>query len=201
MNGQTDKSSNVGSAVKATDAELQPIIIVDNESDYSKKFIDGLKEISHYKKFTLKKNVLIIEETDTTYFSETPKIGERYVLNGKKDGLKITVTVKRINYTTVDYNIEMFSSGELKHSQVGQADIASAFFLGDESDTSDKSGVSYFVTAYSESHENDCYTYIRLGYEEETGPYLLGKLVKNCNGDIHEITLDNFPTLIEKNKS
>lgn len=199
VKAQADKNASSG---LATENEKQPIIVVDNESDYSKKFIDGLKEISHYKKFMLKKNVLIIEETDTTYFSETPKIGERYVLTGEKDGLKISVTVKRINYTTVDYTIEMFSSGgELKHSQVGQADIASAFFLGDESDESDKSGINYFVTEYSESRENDCYTYIRLGYEEETDPGLLGKIIKNCNGDIQDIDLDNFPTLIEKNKS
>lgn len=197
VNAQADKNASSG---LATENEKQPEIVVENKSDYSKKFIEGLKEIP-YKKFALKDNLLIIDDTDTTYFSETPKIGKRFVLAGEKEGLKITVTVKRINYTTVDYTIEMFSSGELKHSQVGQADIASAFFLGDESDESDKSGVSYFVTEFSELRENDCYTYIRLGYEEETGPYLLGKLVKNCNGDIHEIALDDFPTLIEKNKS
>jgi hypothetical protein len=39
---------------------------------------------------------------------------------------------------------------------------------------------------------------IRLGYEEAISPYLMGKLKKNCNGQIMDITLDNFPTLIEK---
>lgn len=197
--GVKAQDNNPGSAPveKTAENETQPEIIVENKSDYSKKFIDGLKEIP-YKKFTLKDKLLIIDDTDTTYFSEIPKMGERLLLTGEKEGLKITLTVKRLNYTTIDYNIEMIGPGKLKHSQKGQADMASAFFIGDESDTSDSSGLSYFPTEFFDNWENDCYTYIRLGHEEETGPYLLGKLIKNCNDDIHDIDLDNFPMLIEK---
>lgn len=190
---------NVNSEPVGKKAEKrQPEIIVESKSDYSKGFIDGLKEIPHHKKFTLKNNLLIIEDTDTTYFSETPKTGKQFVLTGEKEGLKITVTVKRKNYTTIDYKIDMVGAGELKHSQSGKAEMASEFFIGDESDTSDRSGIGYFSTEFSEIRENDCYTYIRLGYEEETGPYLLGKLIKNCNGNIHDIDLDNFPMFMEK---
>jgi hypothetical protein len=39
---------------------------------------------------------------------------------------------------------------------------------------------------------------ISLGKEEESGNHLLGKIIKNCNDKIKDITLDNFPTLIEK---
>jgi len=201
VNAQANKTPNSETGEKTTEKIKQPEIVIENKSDYSKKFIDGLKEISYYGKFNLKDNLLVIDDTDTTYFNETPKIGKFITLTGEKKGLKIIINIKRINYTTIDYKIEMFTSGTLKHSQVGHAEIASSFFLGDESDESEKSGVSYYVTEFSELRENDCYTYIRLGYEEGTGSYLLGKLVKNCNGDIHEITLDNFPTLIEKNKS
>lgn len=198
VKAQADKNPISESGVKTTEEKKHPEIVIENSANYSKAFIDGLKEISYYKKFKLKSNLLIIDDTDTTYFSGTPKIGEQYVLTGKKEGLKISVTVKRINYTTIDYKIEMVGSGKLKYSQAGQADMASAFFIGDESDTSDRSGVSYFPTEFSEIQENDCYTYIRLGYEEQTGPYLLGKLVKNCNGDIYDIDLVNFPMLIEE---
>ena len=41
----------------------------------------------------------------------------------------------------------------------------------------------------------------RLGKDEsfrEGKTQLLGKLIKNCNGEIQEIELDNFPTFIEK---
>ena len=192
VKAQDNKNASSG---LATENEKQPEIVVENKSDYSKKFIEGLKEIP-YKKFTLKDNLLIIDDTDTTYFSETPKIGKRFVLTGEKEGLKITLTVKRLNYTTIDYNIEMAGTDKLKHSQSGQADMASAFFIGEESDESE-SGISYSPTEFSDIREDDCYTYIRLGYEEETNPYLLGKIIKNCNGNIHDIDLVNFPVLVE----
>jgi len=36
------------------------------------------------------------------------------------------------------------------------------------------------------------------GREKDSGPVLLGKIIKNCNGNLMDIQLDNFPTLIEK---
>jgi hypothetical protein len=60
--------------------------------------------------------------------------------------------------------------------------------------------MSYGVDEYVDMNE-DCYTAIRLGNPEnfrEGKAQLLGKLIKNCNGKIREIELDNFPTFIEK---
>jgi hypothetical protein len=146
----------------------------------------------------LKDSLLLINGKDTAYFPKTPKIGKHIVLTGRKDNLAIALTLKRINYTTVDYKIEMVEFGKTSHNQSGQADIISSFFFGAESDESKKTGNGYFVTEFTEYKDKDCYTFIRLGYEEETGPYLLGKLKKNCNGKIMDIDLENFTTLIEK---
>jgi|LakMenE18May11ns_1017448.scaffolds.fasta_scaffold9576214_2 hypothetical protein len=172
-------------------------IVIKNKSDYSVKFIRGLKNLG-YEKFELKDSLLLINSKDTAYFPKTPKIGKRLVLTGRKGNLAIALTVKRINYTTVDYKIEMVESGKKSHNQSGQADIVSSFFFGSESDESEKTGNGYSVTEFTEYKEKNCYTFIRLGYEKETGPYLLGKLKKNCNGKIIDIDLENFTTLIEK---
>lgn len=172
-------------------------ISIKNKSDYSDKFIDGLKKLRE-KKITLSDNLLILNDTDTIYFPETPEIGRRITLTGKKGNLAVAVIIKRLNYTTIDYKIEMTEFDKSNHTQNGKADIASSFYFGDESDTSDKTGISYFSTEFTDLRENDCYTYIRLGYEKETGPYLLGKIIKNCNEKLPDVDLDNFPTLIEK---
>lgn len=172
-------------------------IVIKNKADYSEKFIEGLRELG-FEKFDLKDSLLLINGKDTAYFPVTPKIGKQIVLTGRKGNLAIALTVKRINYTTVDYKIEMVEFGKTSHNESGQADIISSFFFGAESDESEKTGIGYFVTEFSEYKDKDCYTFIRLGYEEETGSYLLGKLKKNCNGKIMDIDLDNFTTLIEK---
>jgi hypothetical protein len=172
-------------------------IVIKNKDDYSEIFIQGLKALG-YEKFELTDSLLIINNKDTAYFPETPKIGKQIVLTGRKDNLAIALTVKRINYTTVDYKIEMVEFGKTSHNESGKADIISSFFFGAESDESEKTGNGYFVTEFTAYKNNDCYTFIRLGYEEATGPYLLGKLKKNCNGQIMDIDLENFTTLIEK---
>lgn len=177
--------------------KIKTEIVVKNKSDYSENFIQGLRELG-YEKFELKDSLLIINSKDTSYFPETPEIGKEIVLTGRKENLAIALTVKRINYTTVDYKIEMVEFGKTSHNQSGKTDIISSFFFGTESDQSEKTGNEYFVTAFTEYKDKDCYTFIRLGYEEETGPFLLGKLKKNCNGKIMDIDLDNFITLIEK---
>jgi hypothetical protein len=177
--------------------KIKTEIVVKNKADYSEIFIQGLRELG-YEKFELKDSLLLINGKDTAYFPETPKIGKQLVLTGRKGNLAIALTVKRINYTTVDYKIEMVEFGKTSHNQSGQADIISSFFFGAESDESEKTGNGYFVTEFTEYTDKDCYTFIRLGYEDETGPSLLGKLKKNCNGKIMDIDLDNFTTLIEK---
>lgn len=167
-------------------------IVIKNQADYSEKFIQGLKELG-YKKFELIDSLLITDNKDTIAFSQTPKIGELRVYTGRLDNLAIALTVKRINYTTVDYKIEMVDFGKTSHNQTGKADIISSFFLGTESNEDERTGDRYFVTEYTDNRENNCCIHIRLGEENE-----LAKVIKNCNGKIKDITLDNFTTLHKK---
>src|SRR5690554_3005185 len=185
--------NEVTSDYKVFDEKIKETeIIIKNKADYSDKFIQGLKKLG-YKKFELIDSLLIIDNKDTVTFSQTPKIGEQRVYTGRQDNLAIAVTVKRINYTTVDYKIEMVEFGKTSHNQTGQSDIISSFFFGAESDEDERTGEGYFVTEFIDNRENNCYTHIRLGDENE-----LAKIIKNCNGKIKDITLDNFTTLHRK---
>jgi hypothetical protein len=167
-------------------------IVIKNKTAYSEHFIQGLKELG-FQKIELKDSLLIIDNKDTVQFSHTPKIGEHSVYTGKQGNLAIAVTVKRINYTTVDYQIEMVEFGKTSHTQAGQADISSGFFFGPESNIDEQTGEGYFVTEYTDNRANNCATHIRIGDENE-----LAKIMKYCNGKIKDITLDNFTTLHRK---
>ena len=167
-------------------------IVIKNNAAYSEHFIQGLQELG-FQKIELIDSLLIIDNKDTVLFSRTPKIGESRVYTGKKGNLAIAVTIKRINYTTVDYRIEMVEFGKANHTQTGQADIISSFFFGPESNIDEQTGVGYFVTEYTDNRANNCATQIRIGDENE-----LAKIIKYCNGKIKDITLDNFTTLHQK---
>ena len=167
-------------------------IVIKNKAAYSEHFVQGLKELG-FQKIELIDSLLIIDNKDTVLFSDTPKIGEARVYTGKQGNLAIAVTVKRINYTTVDYQIEMVEFGKANHTQSGQADIISSFFFGPESNIDEQTGEGYFVTEYTDNRADNCATQIRIGDEND-----LAKIIKYCNGKIKDITLENFTTLHKK---
>jgi len=176
--------------------QKEAIVIVKNESDYSEKFINGLKKMNGFGDFKLTDNFLILKNKDTIEFPNKPEINKRIVLTAIKDNLAIALKIKRINQVSIEYVIEMTQYGKSSFKSNGIAQISSSFFLGSESDTYEATGNSYFSTSY-QNENGECFTYIRLGTQDKT-PYLLGKLIKNCNGKIKEINLENFPTLREK---
>lgn len=187
-----------GEAGTPDEPRMPEVIIEGKTADYSARFIEGLKSNAGFQKFVLRDSLLIINDEETAVFPGEPETGRLIVLKGKKDLISITLIVKKINYTTVEYKVEIVEPGKKSHIQKGEADISSSFFLGAESDESD-TGQSYFVTEFSDQRNDDCYTYIRLGYEEETPKArLLGKLIKTCNGSIRDISLDDFPVLTEQ---
>ncbi len=171
-------------------------LIVKNEADYSPAFLSLLRQNTDFENFYLDGNLMVINGTDSAYFASEPPIGKTIVLHGQKEPLAITLQLKRINQTTVDYTINMMKSGKPAYTQTGSADISPFFFLGAESDEDDASGASYFATEFTTAN-SDCHTAIRIGKTESSRNFL-GKLIKNCNEDVRDIDLDNFPTLREK---
>lgn len=173
------------------------VVVVKNPSDYSKAFIDGLRESTSFRKFNLYDSMLVINNQDTVLFPGSIKIGDEVQFTGRKDDLAIALRIKRINYTTVSYNLEMVEFGKTNHFQKGTADLSSGFFLGSESIQGDE-GELYFVDEYSDEKSESCNFQIRIGADEKRGNALFVKMAKRCNGKIRNITMDNFPMLLEK---
>jgi len=171
-------------------------VTVKNKADYSQKFINGLEAFKSMGEFELIGNKMILNTTDTIYFPEQPLLHKKITLTAKKGELAIALHIERINQVAIAYMIEMVEFGKSNYTHKGIAEISSGFFLGDETDTNDLTGLAYSSTSFSDL-KDECYTYIRLGNEGKT-KYLLGKIKKNCNGKIMDFNLDNFLTLIEK---
>ncbi len=181
---------------KMTSGQDKKSIFIKDSSDYSTSFLKEMKK-SRMNNVSLVDSFLILGATDTVTFPQTPKIGKKTILTAKKGELAIDLTVERINQTTIGYKLEMIEFGNASYQQEGQADLNPRFYFGAETDKSSISGTSYFSTEFNDGQDS-CYTYIRLGREGDSGPYLLGKIKKNCNGKLRDIELDNFPTLVEK---
>lgn len=174
----------------------EAVVIVKNPADYSEAFLAGLHESTGFRKFDLRDSLFIINDQDTVLFPTSIKIGDAIKFTGRKDELAIALTVKRINYTTVSYSLEMVEFGKASHNQKGTADLASGFFLGSESD--EENGELYMVDEFMDHGKDDCLLKIRIGEDPSGGNTLVCKIIKNCNGKLRNITLNNFPALQEK---
>jgi hypothetical protein len=141
--------------------------------------------------------MLVVNSQDTVLFPERVKIGDEIQFTGRKDELAIALRIKRLNYTTVSYVLEMVEFGKASFNDNGTADLSSGFFLGSESIQDDDGGL-YFVDEYSDEKNEACSFQIRIGTDEKRGNALFVKIAKSCNGKIKNITMDNFPMLLEK---
>ncbi len=172
------------------------IVTVNNASDYSENFISGLKELHSYSEFKLITNYMVINKQDTVYFPAYPKINKKVVLTAVKEGLAIALTVQRINQTSIKYKLEMVEFGKANFKSEGIAEISPAFFLESKTAANALTGNLYVFNSFLDNNK-DCNTEITLGKETNVN-YLLARIIKNCNGKIKDINLDNYTSLIEK---
>lgn len=166
-------------------------ITVAHTEDYDPKFVAELAKTGPGP-FNLIDDKLVVSG-DTVAFPNRPKVAEHVVFTGRQGDLAISLTVKRVNQTTIDYRIEMVEFGKSEHNEEGRAHLSPGFYLGAETDEID--GLAYSADEYLDNSKQGCLTKIRIG---ESSGQLRAKLYKSCNGKLREITLDNFPALNEK---
>lgn len=181
---------------EGVDSRADSVALVQDPAtgQYSDRFLKALRE--QYKDATLRDSLLVLNEEETFVFPQTTVLGVPITLAANQDQLTVTVTVKRLNYTTIWYELNMTDAGGRSYSREGEADLSPHFHLGAEVDENSVSGIAYTSVEFADVQDSDCFTYIRLGREEEAGP-LLGKLKMSCNGQIKDIGLNDLPTLME----
>lgn len=173
-------------------------VVVENDEDYSRNFYLELQKGENFEQAELRGNLLILNKIDTIQFPDYPKLNEYTVLTGRKDNLAIALKVKRVNQSSIEYEVEMVEFGKTNYSKNGIADLSPYFYLGSESDEDEITGMSFLSSEFSDNQDS-CQTHIRIGIlsNGQNGP-LVAKLIKNCNGKIKDIDLENFPLLREK---
>ena len=171
-------------------------LLIQDSTQYSKKFLDLLAASNYAQTFELKKGALIIDGRDTTSFPQELVFDKPYHFEGKKNNWLYQLQLQQINYTTLIYQFQRFEASQLKDDLKGQAIVNALFFLGDESDEDDQSGNTYFASEYIHDKE-DCSFFIRIGRDEGD---LKAKIVQYCEKESKGITLEECPTLREKNK-
>lgn len=167
---------------------------VQDSSLYDAFFLKKMAENAEFMgSLKLVNDMIILEEIDTMRLPEYPRMGEVYYFEATVDGAELKVRIERKNYTDVAYEFELIGGDELIMDE-GTAVLSTGFIMGSESDESSFSGMSYFVDEFID-FSGDCSITLRLGHEEESGPELLCKIIKDCNHPLPDLTLDNLPSM------
>jgi len=195
---QTQKTEIKDKKPITTRPEKLAKLLIDDELQYSKNFISFLRKVNGMEIIEFKGGLMILNQKDSINFPEIPEINKKMVFTGRKQNLTIVLIINRINYTSIEFKLEMVDFGKTSKTETGVADLGGFFFLGSETDTDEITNVSYSSIQYSTTTDS-CYTNIRIGNKEDSPEKsLLAKIEKNCNGEIMTINLDNFPNLREK---
>lgn len=166
-------------------------LIIKDSLQYDSAFINDLHQFGGPSTIELVDSFIIFNNDDTTFIPQFHSCQ----LTARNDSIAVALTIHPKNMTTIKYKLEYHNFGSFTHFYNGEASIQGLFFLGSENDVSSISNLGYGSTEYSNT-TNKHSIQIRLGYEEESGNYLLGRVLLNASkGD----TLDfSFPTLVEK---
>ena len=170
-------------------------LTIKNDLDYSAEFLKKLTYAGLAKNIELADSLLILEQMDTAVFPMDLPKGKWTKFIGVKDKRHVfSLDVARINYTTLDFNLEILKDFKTAEQVIGKADLHPGFVLASEIDEDKLTGTSYPAAEYHFESPN-CTLSIRLGND---GGLLKAKLIKQCKSSKYDISLDDCPVLREK---
>ncbi len=164
-------------------------LFVKDTSDYSKEYLEELLNWDLSKTYTLNRDTLIVNGGFGYGLFDTGLKKDRpYIFKGANDLMTINLVATRVNFSTIEYQIELKKGSELNTFN-GKAH-GGVSILGSESDTDDKTGESYFCSEYSSNWKHSK-VIVRIDSEESNKATII------IHDNIH-VTLESCPTLVLK---
>ncbi len=190
----TDKLRHVthASIVTSNQSTDTVTVIVKDSSKYSLRFIKSLQDFCCNKKIYLNDSCMILDDSLTYYFPKDPPLGREIHFSNKHYNFSIDLTVQRILFTTIKFNIVLTDSEGQKFTKSGVADLTQYFFMGYEMDE-DTLGIGYASTEYYYFNSLNGEA-IRIGINPENENQYLAKIISVIGR--FDIGLD-FPSLLE----
>jgi len=169
------------------------ILIVKDSTQYSRRFLAGLRAWGPGHKFELNDDVIVTDDSHQTKIIQLIPKGETVVLRGQKNNKKYELRLKRIDYTSVSYEFIFTDDNGKLLTEQGIGELRSDFMLGSGMDEDDK-GLGYGISSeYWTNDDRKNLSSIRLGVVDK-------KIVGRINGQKNEFTLEEAPFLKSEQK-
>lgn len=153
-----------------------------DESKYSQTFLAEFKA-----RHSVYESVSLIDDTITINNDKVGHIiiptdlplNQQVIYEKTEKGTKHILTVKRINYSTLEYNYYEEVNGQQTNQRQGTADIEPVFYFGAEGTFEDENENVYGMNEYIDNSEKDCWIYIYVG----VGSIEKSQLTHGCEMD------------------
>ncbi len=174
------------------DSKPEPNITIVNKSDYSPGFIESIRNSSFRgSNILLESNKFILENDSVSYyFPDYIPIGESVILSGKYRNVKIDLSFKRINQSSIDYAFHVYKGENKITENTGTAHLSPFFWLGLEMDFDWDIGKEF---KYEEFKDDGVGVSIRIG-QEDNGD-LKAKILYGTPSEEFYIDRNNSPVL------
>jgi hypothetical protein len=154
------ESTSVQSTNKSTD------FFIKDSTKYSQTFLKEFKERhSSYETVQLIDDIIIVnnDRAGGITIPTTLPLNQNVVYKKSSRGKDQVLTVRRINYSTLEYAYYEELNGKKTIERSGTADLEPVFYFGAEGTFEDKEGKTYPMNEYIDHTENGCWTNIYIG--------------------------------------
>jgi hypothetical protein len=139
---------------------------IKDESKYSKTFLAEFKaRHSVYETVSLIDDTIIVnnDKVGLIIIPTDLPLNQQITYEKTENGKKQVLIVKRINYSTLEYNYYEETNGQKSNQRQGTADLEPVFYFGAEGTFEDQNENVYGMNEYIDNSEKDCWTYIYVG--------------------------------------
>lgn len=139
---------------------------IKDENMYSQTFLAEFKaRHSIYETVSLIDDTIIVNNDRIGHIiipTDLP-LNQQVTYQKTETGKKQVLTVKRINYSTLEYNYYEETNGQKTNQRQGTADLEPVFYFGAEGTFEDENENVYGMNEYIDNSEKDCWTNIYVG--------------------------------------
>lgn len=168
--GKRETSSHEVDSVKQSSDSLQKKkLVIKDESKYSQSFISSLKHFlesdANIDGAELVDSVVVLlhqQQKLPIKFPSYPKMNRRYTFTANAGTAFYELSLRRVNYSDVEYHIVLKDGLEPVHDSDGVASISPGFINAAEIYEDELSGIAYPVYVY-ETDLADCSTSLAIG--------------------------------------
>jgi len=195
----TVKSTTKADTTAVTSANAKTKVYIKDRSKYAPSFIKAIENFGDTSISSIKViDDYIQMDNDTIHFPSELQMDKAYEFTANNKDHQYSLTVTKINYTSVHYIFSIHVGEKVTYSSNGDAHLGTGFLLAGEVPEDEETGESYGAYEYDNDYSKDGRFELLIGDADEKGR--LRAIVRNYNKDkIFPAELENMPTLRQSN--